>query len=114
VLYRDAAEKAGITYADVWDGFVDEAGRFLLQGPDFEGQIRRRRSYDGVYFTKAGHLVALAPAATAVGFHQLTAQAGMRRRESSAASRLQTHRSVETRCLADNQGLNVRCHHGRE
>lgn len=28
-LYRDAAAKAGITYVDVWDGFVDEAGRFL-------------------------------------------------------------------------------------
>ncbi|MDO9294956.1 DUF459 domain-containing protein [Bradyrhizobium sp.] len=53
-LYRDAAGKAGITYVDVWDGFVDEAGRFLLQGPDFEGQIRRLRSHDGVYFTKAG------------------------------------------------------------
>ncbi len=53
-LYRDAAGRAGITYVDVWDGFVDEAGRFLEQGPDFEGQIRRLRSYDGVYFTKAG------------------------------------------------------------
>ena len=53
-LYRDAAGKAGITYVDVWDGFVDEAGRFLQQGPDYEGQIRRLRSYDGVYFTKAG------------------------------------------------------------
>lgn len=53
-LYRDAAGKAGITYVDIWDGFVDEAGRFLQQGPDFEGQSRRLRSYDGVYFTKAG------------------------------------------------------------
>jgi hypothetical protein len=55
-LYRDAAGKAGIAYVDVWDGFVDEAGRFLQQGPDFEGQIRRLRSSDGVYFTKAGAL----------------------------------------------------------
>ena len=53
-LYREAAGKAGITYVDVWDGFVDEAGRFLQQGPDFEGQMRRLRSNDGVYFTKAG------------------------------------------------------------
>jgi len=53
-LYRDAAGKAGITYVDVWDGFVDEAGRFLQQGPDFEGQIRRLRSYDGIYFTRPG------------------------------------------------------------
>src|ERR1700716_566543 len=53
-LYRDAAGKAGITYVDVWDGFVDEAGRFLQQGPDFEGQIRRLPAYDGVYFTNPG------------------------------------------------------------
>ena len=53
-LYRDAAGKAGITYVDVWDGFVDEAGRFLQKGPDFEGQIRQLRSYDGVYFTRPG------------------------------------------------------------
>jgi hypothetical protein len=53
-LYRDSAGKAGITYVDVWDGFVDEAGRFLQKGPDFEGQPRKLRSDDGVYFTKPG------------------------------------------------------------
>jgi hypothetical protein len=53
-LYRDAAGKAGITYVDIWDGFVDDNGRYIQQGPDFEGQIRRLRSYDGVFFTKAG------------------------------------------------------------
>ncbi len=53
-LYRGRAERAGIVYVDVWDGFVDEAGRYSPQGPDFEGQIRRLRSGDGVYFTKAG------------------------------------------------------------
>jgi uncharacterized protein len=53
-LYRDAAGKAGITYVDVWDGFVDEAGRYLDRGPDFEGQPRKLRSGDGVYFTRQG------------------------------------------------------------
>jgi hypothetical protein len=53
-LYRGAAEKAGIIYVDVWDGFVDESGRFMQKGPDFEGQIRQLRSSDGVYFTKPG------------------------------------------------------------
>ena len=53
-LYRDEAGKAGITYVDVWDGFVDERGGFLQKGPDFEGQIRLLRTYDGVYFTKPG------------------------------------------------------------
>ena len=51
-LYRDVAGKSGITYVDVWDGFVDEAGRFVQKGPDFEGQMRQLRSGDGVYFTK--------------------------------------------------------------
>jgi hypothetical protein len=53
-LYRESAAKTGITYVDVWDGFVDEAGRFMQQGPDFEGQTRRLRTADGVYFTKPG------------------------------------------------------------
>jgi hypothetical protein len=53
-LYRTRAEKAGVTYIDVWDGFVDENGRFTVQGPDFEGQTRRLRVSDGVHFTKAG------------------------------------------------------------
>jgi lysophospholipase L1-like esterase len=53
-IYRSRADKAGITYVDIWDGFVDEGGRFSPQGPDYEGQIRRLRSGDGVYFTKFG------------------------------------------------------------
>jgi len=53
-LFREGAAKGGITYVDVWDGFVDEAGQFLQKGPDFEGQIRQLRTYDGVFFTKAG------------------------------------------------------------
>ena len=53
-LYRARAERAGITYIDVWDGFVDEAGKYSNYGPDYEGQVRRLRSSDGVFFTKAG------------------------------------------------------------
>jgi uncharacterized protein len=53
-LYRERVERAGIIYVDIWDGFVDEDGDFAMQGPDFEGQTRRLRTADGVYFTKAG------------------------------------------------------------
>jgi uncharacterized protein len=53
-LYRARAERAGIVYIDVWDGFVDEGGKYTTFGPDYEGQIRRLRSGDGVYFTKYG------------------------------------------------------------
>jgi uncharacterized protein len=55
-LYHAAADKAGIRYVDIWDGFVDENGRYSVQGPDFEGQTRRLRSGDGVHFTKYGAL----------------------------------------------------------
>jgi uncharacterized protein len=53
-LFRTRAEKAGIAYIDIWDGFVDESGRYTVQGPDFEGQTRRLRVSDGVHFTRAG------------------------------------------------------------
>ena len=53
-LYRARAEHAGVIYVDVWDGFVDEQGRFTARGPDFEGQIRPLRPSDGVHFTRAG------------------------------------------------------------
>jgi hypothetical protein len=53
-LYRSRAEKAGVIFVDIWDGFVDEQGRYSPRGPDFEGQNRRLRSADGTYFTRAG------------------------------------------------------------
>jgi hypothetical protein len=53
-IYKAEAEKNGIVYVDVWDGFVDDAGEFSYHGPDVLGQPRRLRSGDGVYFTKAG------------------------------------------------------------
>ena len=53
-LYRSRADKAGIIYVDVWDGFVDEAGRYATSGPDVEGQTRQLRTSDGAFFTQAG------------------------------------------------------------
>jgi uncharacterized protein len=53
-LYRERAEKAGIIYVDIWDGFVDDQGRYTVEGPDFQGQTRRLRTGDGVHFTTAG------------------------------------------------------------
>jgi hypothetical protein len=53
-LYHARADKDGIVYVDIWDGFVDENGRYTVQGPDFEGQIRRLRASDGVHFSKVG------------------------------------------------------------
>jgi uncharacterized protein len=55
-LYRARAERAGAIYIDIWDGFVDEGGKYSNFGPDYEGQMRRLRSNDGVFFTKYGAL----------------------------------------------------------
>ena len=49
-LPRRAPKRAGVIYIDVWDGFVDEAGKYSNFGPDYEGQMRRLRSSDGVFF----------------------------------------------------------------
>ena len=53
-LFRARAEKAGIVYIDIWDGFVDDGGNFSQYGADFEGQTRRLRTGDGVNFTRYG------------------------------------------------------------
>jgi uncharacterized protein len=53
-LYRSQADQAGMTYVDIWEGFVDEEGKFSSQGPDYLGQTRRLRTSDGLYFTKYG------------------------------------------------------------
>jgi hypothetical protein len=53
-LFRARAQRAGVVYIDVWDGFVDDAGKYSSYGPDLEGQTRRLRSGDGVFFTKYG------------------------------------------------------------
>ena len=53
-IYRTAAQKAGATYVDVWEPFVDERNRFTLSGPDLNGHVTRIRTGDGVHFTRAG------------------------------------------------------------
>ncbi|HEU5016915.1 MAG TPA: DUF459 domain-containing protein [Pseudolabrys sp.] len=53
-LYRARAERDGAVYIDVWDGFVDDSGKYTSYGPDYEGQMRRLRTPDGVFFTKYG------------------------------------------------------------
>ena len=47
-------EAAGGTFVDVWDGFVDEAGKFVITGSDVNGQQVRLRGSDGINLTKAG------------------------------------------------------------
>ncbi|GLS34076.1 hypothetical protein SAMN04488498_107185 [Mesorhizobium albiziae] len=53
-IYRRVAENAKGEFVDVWDGFVDENGAFVMSGPDMNGQPVRLRSSDGINVTKAG------------------------------------------------------------
>ncbi|SDO77778.1 hypothetical protein SAMN05428967_0057 [Phyllobacterium sp. YR620] len=53
-FYRNATEKAGGTFVDVWDGFVDQSGNFTLSGFDVSGQTARLRNNDGIGMTAAG------------------------------------------------------------
>jgi hypothetical protein len=53
-IYKERAERNGVTFVDVWNGFVDEHGAYTQFGPDFAGQIRRLRTADGIHLTTAG------------------------------------------------------------
>lgn len=53
-LYRAGVEKAGGEFVDIWEGFVDENGKFVLSGSDINGQQVRLRGSDGINFTRAG------------------------------------------------------------
>jgi hypothetical protein len=55
-VYREKAFINGAKYIDVWDGFVDESGRFSAYGPDMSGQTKRLRDYDGIHLTTRGYL----------------------------------------------------------
>ncbi|MCK0198403.1 DUF459 domain-containing protein [Ancylobacter sp. 6x-1] len=53
-LIEERVSRAGLIYVDVWDGFVDENGKYVVSGPGVDGQKRRLRGADGVGFTRSG------------------------------------------------------------
>ncbi|WP_234051606.1 MULTISPECIES: hypothetical protein [unclassified Xanthobacter] len=53
-ILRARAARAGLPFVSVWDGFVEEDGKYLVTGPAVDGQRRRLRLNDGVRFTRAG------------------------------------------------------------
>jgi hypothetical protein len=53
-IFRTETERVGGTFIDIWDGFVDEGGKFVMTGSDINGQQVRLRGSDGVNLTKAG------------------------------------------------------------
>ncbi|QKV20395.1 SGNH/GDSL hydrolase family protein [Oricola thermophila] len=53
-FYRTSVEAAGGTFVDIWDGFTDQDGAFVLSGSDINGQTVRLRNSDGINFTNEG------------------------------------------------------------
>jgi len=53
-IVRARAARAGLPFVNVWDGFVDDDGKYLATGPAVDGQRRRLRTNDGIRFTRAG------------------------------------------------------------
>ena len=51
---KKTASRAGATFVDVWEAFVDDRHQFALYGPDVNGQLTKLRTGDGVHFTRAG------------------------------------------------------------
>ena len=55
-VFREKTFINGAKYIDVWNGFMDEGGRFSAYGPDMTGQAKRLRADDGVLFTMRGNV----------------------------------------------------------
>lgn len=53
-VHRKIVELAGGEFIDIWDGFVDEEGKFIFTGSDINGQQVRLRGSDGINLTQAG------------------------------------------------------------
>jgi uncharacterized protein len=53
-LYQSQVESAGGEFVDIWGGFTDDDGKFLVTGSDINGQQVRLRTADGVNMTDAG------------------------------------------------------------
>lgn len=54
-IFKSRTFNANVRFVDVWEGFVDEEGRYVAIGPDVNGQTRRLRRPDGVGLTPAGN-----------------------------------------------------------
>jgi uncharacterized protein len=54
-LFREAAERNGIRYVEMWNAFADANGEFTPFGPNLQGEEILLRADDGVHFTPEGY-----------------------------------------------------------
>ncbi|MBA3519666.1 MAG: DUF459 domain-containing protein, partial [Rhizobiales bacterium] len=53
-IVREQVESKGLRFVDTWNGFANEEGKFVAEGPDISGRSVQLRDSDGLNFTKAG------------------------------------------------------------
>jgi hypothetical protein len=53
-LLKERAQRAGVVFVDIWEGFATEKGEYSSTGPDVNGATVRLRTSDGILFTRAG------------------------------------------------------------
>ncbi|AYG67297.1 MULTISPECIES: DUF459 domain-containing protein [unclassified Rhizobium] len=53
-VYQSQMTSVGGEFIDIWDGFTDQNGEFIVTGSDMNGQQVRLRTADGVNLTAAG------------------------------------------------------------
>ncbi|MGY5778934.1 SGNH/GDSL hydrolase family protein [Rhizobium sp. LEGMi135b] len=53
-VYQSQMTSVGGEFIDIWDGFTDQNGEFIVTGSDINGQQVRLRTADGVNLTAAG------------------------------------------------------------
>lgn len=53
-IYRAETARVSGEFVDIWDGFVDETGKFVVTGSDINGLPVRLRTSDGINMTAAG------------------------------------------------------------
>jgi hypothetical protein len=53
-IYQSQITSVGGEFIDIWDGFTDQSGEFVVTGSDINGQQVRLRTADGVNLTVAG------------------------------------------------------------
>lgn len=54
-IFKSRVFTASARFVDVWEGFVDEDGKYVAVGPDVNGNKRRLRKSDGIGLTPAGN-----------------------------------------------------------
>lgn len=53
-IFRTVVGDVQGEFIDIWEGFVDEQGKFIFTGSDIKGQQVRLRTSDGIRMTRAG------------------------------------------------------------